>query len=202
MRVNIRLNLTSEQMRLHLLAGFDSWLSLGLLSDEQVRELAAQLSEPLPVAQTSEVAAIESTDESTIPSAVESASESATREASWLSQAMRSLLDEISVIWLLFLGVFLVVVSSGVLAASQWQSFSAVGQYAILFAYTLAFWGASLWAKRQEQLQTTARMLVLTTLLLIPVNFWMMDALGVLNSALGKGAGGLAAVVLSALPFT
>lgn len=125
----------------------------------------------------------------------------ASREPSLLSQAVRSLLDEISVIWLLFLGVFLVIVSSGVLAASQWQSFSPVGQYVILLTYTLAFWGASVWAQRQARLQTTASMLALTTLLLIPVNFWMMDALGVLDSPIGVGVGGLAAIALSVLPF-
>ena len=114
---------------------------------------------------------------------------------------MRSLLDEISVIWLLFLGVFLVVVSSGLLAASQWQSFSPVGQYAVLLAYTLAFWVASTWTRQKENLQSTARMLTLTTLLLIPINFWMMDALGVLRSPVGIGAGGLSAVLLSCLPL-
>jgi hypothetical protein len=38
---------------------------------------------------------------------------------SFVAQRLQALMAEISVIWLLFLGVFMVVVSSGVLAASQ-----------------------------------------------------------------------------------
>jgi hypothetical protein len=121
--------------------------------------------------------------------------------SSFAGRLIQSLVAEISVIWLLFLGVFLVVVSSGVLAASLWQAFSAVGQYAILFAYTLAFWGASTWAKRQPRLQMTAKMLNLTTLLIVPVNFWMMDGLGVATTFPGMVLGGIATVILSGLPF-
>jgi hypothetical protein len=47
---------------------------------------------------------------------------------------LQSLAEELSVRWLLFLGVFLVVLSSGVVAASQWERFPAVGQYGVLFA--------------------------------------------------------------------
>ena len=94
------------------------------------------------------------------------------------------------------------------LAASQWQSFSAVGQYAILLTYTLAFWGAGAWAQRQERLQATAKMLALTTVLLIPINFWLMDVLNIWHSAsgdgvaispLGIGIGGLSILLLSSL---
>ncbi len=219
MRLNIRLDLTSEQMRLRLLEGLDSWVKLGLLSDEQVRELARSLSEPLPTAQENPAASWppyvsggEVTNEATagelpnefareLPSEFASQPEAVSAEAprSKISQALQTLLEEISVIWLLFLGVFLVVVSSGVLAASQWESFSSVGQYAILLAYTLVFWGASLWAQQQEKLQATGKMLALTTALLIPINFWMMDAVGVFRSPLGMAAGGLSALLLSAL---
>ncbi|MEM9091856.1 MAG: hypothetical protein AAGC93_24355 [Cyanobacteria bacterium P01_F01_bin.53] len=210
MRLNIRLDLTSEQVRSRLLEGLDVWVKLGLLSDEQVRELAQLMSESLPTAEP--VQSAESSPPSLFQdSAPASASQalaeqgsarrSRTRRPNQVSRTLRSLLDEISVIWLLFLGVFLVIISSGVLAATQWQSSSAVGQYAILFAYTLAFWGAGLWTRKQAKLQATSRMLVLTTLLLIPVNFWMMDAVGVLNTGLGKGAGAIAAIVLSCLPL-
>lgn len=212
MWLNIRLNLTSERVNLHVLEGLDNWVKLGLLSEAQVRELAQVMSEPIPtvtvdIASTSE--ALRARDrwpdeEALAANAAESSDRVPVtpKSPSQISRSLNALLDEISVIWLLFLGVFLVIVSSGVLAATQWQSFSAVGQYAILLGYTLAFWGASLWAKQQETLQTTARMLVLTTLLLIPVNFWMMDALGVLSSLLGKGAGGIAAIALSCLPLS
>jgi hypothetical protein len=90
----------------------------------------------------------------------------------------QSLIDELSVRWLLFLGVFLVVVSSAVLAATQWKRFPAVGQYGVLWAYTLIFWFGSVWADKQRNLQLTAQTLRLVTLLLVPVNFWAMDSFG------------------------
>ncbi|HCF27276.1 MAG TPA: DUF2157 domain-containing protein [Cyanobacteria bacterium UBA11049] len=108
---------------------------------------------------------------------------------------------EISVVWLLFLGVFMVVVSSGVLAASQWQNFSAVGQYAILFGYTVAFWIASLWTKQQQNLRLTSQMLQIATLLIIPVNFWVIDGFSLWRSGLGAGIGAIAALTLSAITW-
>jgi hypothetical protein len=106
---------------------------------------------------------------------------------------------EISVIWLLCLGVFMVVLSSGVLAASQWQNFSAVGQYGILLTYTLAFAVASIWTGRQPALQLTAQMLQLATLLIIPVNFWMMDGLQLWRSTIGLGVCLLSGLLLSGM---
>ena len=218
MQIRIRLDLDSDRVRQNLLQGLDYWVQLGLLSDTQVKEIAATLSERRPASpdvsvarQTAQRAATHNertiddfaTSEGlfasarTQPSPTADANEPEPAKASGLSRAIQSLLSEISVIWLLFLGVFLVVVSSGVLAASQWQSFSAVGQYAILFAYTLTFWGASLWTSRKPQLQTTAKMLSLATALLIPINFWMIDALSVFGSIAGIGFGILAAVILS-----
>lgn len=238
MRLNIRLDLTSEQVRSRVLEGLDMWVRLGLLSEAQVRELAESMSQPLPPASAADPSAsqpgnVSSTQRSGLgatiarafspdPPEVASAQNTVTQSAqntaasltdrattepapsrapNQVSRSLRSLLDEISVIWLLLLGVFLVIVSSGVLAATRWQSFSAIGQYAILFGYTVAFWFASQWTQRQEKLQATAKMLVLTTLLLLPVNFWMMDALGVLDTTLGKGAGAIAAIVLSGIPL-
>ena len=99
------------------------------------------------------------------------------RPANALTQGLQALMAEFSVLWLLLLGVFMVVVSSAVLAATQWQQVTPTGQYGILWGYTLAFWGAGIWSSRQPNLQLTARMVQITTVLLIPVNFWMMDAL-------------------------
>ncbi len=220
MQIKFRLDLNSDRVRQNLLQGMDNWVRLGLLSDEQVKELAATLSERLPTPRPSPTAqrsltssgepafkdfitaerelALATAESTAVADSGEVSDEvSSPTRASGLSRALQSLLSEISVIWLLFLGVFLVVVSSGVLAASQWQSFSAVGQYAILFAYTLTFWGASLWTGRRDQLQTTAKMLSLATALLIPINFWMIDALSVFGSIAGIGFGVLAAVILS-----
>ncbi|NJM98289.1 MAG: hypothetical protein HC800_15030 [Phormidesmis sp. RL_2_1] len=218
MQLNIRLDLTSTEVRLLLLDGLDHWVRLGLLSESQILELAQLLSVPLP-SLTNQATQAELFAPYVPPVAAQMASATQVEQENLLEQPpsglssgpqlpvnkvtrlLRALLDEISVIWLLFLGVFLVVVSSGVLAASQWQSFSPVGQYAVLLAYTLVFWGASLWAKAQANLQATARMLALTTLLLIPINFWMIDALGVLAGPIGIGIGGLSALLLSCLPL-
>jgi hypothetical protein len=106
---------------------------------------------------------------------------------------------EVSVVWLLFLGVFLVVVSSGVLAATQWRNFSPIGQYGILFAYTLMFWVASTWTGKQASLQLTARMLKIATLLIIPVNFWMMDGFWLWASPLGMVMAAIASLILSGI---
>ncbi len=224
MQLTIKLDLTSQDRQNRLLEGLDNWVRLGLLSEAQVLELAQSMSRTIPLADDQLVssslppfvnkavnratnqAANRALFESS-PTAAEAISASAeifpeTRtppSASRISQVMRSLLEEISIIWLLFLGVFLVVVSSGVLAASQWESFSAVGQYAILLAYTLVFWGSSVWAKQQERLQATAKMLALTATLLIPINFWMIDALGVWRSSVGIGVGALSTLLLSSL---
>ncbi|NDJ17895.1 hypothetical protein [Myxacorys almedinensis] len=92
-----------------------------------------------------------------------------------MTRILRSLQQELSVVWLLVLGVFLVVVSSAVLAASQWQNVSPTGQYLVLLGYTLSFWGVSAWASRQLSLRLTTATLKTLTLLLIPVNFWAID---------------------------
>jgi len=205
MRLNIRLDLTSEHVRDRLLDGLDQWVRLGLLTDEQVRMLAGVMSEPVRSEQAQAqqlppyVSARADFLEEEPAAAPDFGQKPKGRQPKdrKLAKALRSLLEEFSVIWLLFLGVFLVVVSSGVLAASQWQSFSSVGQYAILLAYTLLFWVASIQSGKQERLQVTARMLSLTTLLLIPINFWMMDALGVMTSVFGLGVGLLSALLLS-----
>lgn len=107
------------------------------------------------------------------------------------------LLNELSVVWLLGLGVFLVVLSSAVLAATQWARFNAVGQYLVLLAYTLVFWGVGLSCGRRENLQLTAKTLGMITLLLVPLNFWALDALGVWGASGGVWLGMMAAGVLT-----
>jgi hypothetical protein len=95
---------------------------------------------------------------------------------SFAATVLQSLGEELSVRWLLFLGVFLVVLSSGVLAASQWERFPTVGQYGVLFAYTLSFCGFTFWAGKPRNLRLTAQTLLIVTLLLVPINFWAMDS--------------------------
>ncbi|MFN7716932.1 MAG: hypothetical protein ACK5QS_15880 [Pseudanabaenaceae cyanobacterium] len=108
-----------------------------------------------------------------------------TNRVSQVNAAWQALFSELSTMWLLFLGVFLVVISSGLLAASQWQNFAALGQYLLLFAYSGGFFAASFWTSRDQRLRLTSRALQLVTLLLIPINFWAMDGLGLLSSGGG-----------------
>lgn len=199
-----------------LLAGLDAWLQLGLISDAQVRQLCQdQLAclvqrsittvDAKPAITGSTPAAVGSTSAPIRDFVIEAEparparparSAAPTASNRGISSLLHALMAEISVLWLLLLGVFLVVVSSAVLAASQWQNFSPVGQYGILFIYTMAFWGVSSWLGRRPNLQLTARMLQVATLLIIPVNFWMMDGF-----KLWQG-GGIVVAAIAALSLT
>jgi hypothetical protein len=181
--------------------------------DEAREALAAEavgVSDFLPYGENPESSSAASAEPSGPPS--ESASpEPATRRATNASAAQRNLtssaqpvslwldrlMSELSVIWLLGLGVFLVVLSSAVLAATQWARFNAVGQYLVLLAYTLVFWGIGWWSSRKEHLQLTSRTLQMITLLLVPLNFWAMDGLGVWTSG-----GGFLVVALATVALT
>ncbi len=116
-----------------------------------------------------------------------------------MPQVLTALMAELSVLWLLLLGLFLVVVSSAVLAATQWENFSPVGQYLILFTYTLAFGFAGLWCSAKPKLQLTGRMLQVTTLLIIPVNFWTIDGFQLWHYPTGWLVAVIAAVALTVL---
>ncbi|WAL60629.1 hypothetical protein [Thermocoleostomius sinensis] len=204
----IRLSL--EQLeQAELLQGLESWLQLGLLNDRQVRQLCQQylicaLPSPLPVSSpdtkfpkpNSTPIATSALDDRDVaaPPATRSGVPSAR-----FSRSLQALMSEISVIWLLFLGVFLVVVSSGVLAASQWQLVSPIGQYSILLTYTLVFFGVGRWAAQRSNLRLTARMLHIATLLIIPVNFWMIDGLQLWRSPTGILVGTIAILGLSGI---
>jgi len=191
-----------------LLEGLDTWVKLGLISDQQVKRWARKYlqserpivpeiqsdTNPQPIATGQFMADPE-------PTRVTPLSVPVSRDRSLISRILASFMAEISVVWLLFLGVFLVVVSSAVLAASQWQNVDAIGQYGILFAYTVAFGVAALWSGKQENLRLTSRMLAATTLLIVPVNFWMMDGFRIFGSAIGWVVGLIAAVVLMGLQW-
>ena len=120
----------------HLLQGLDEWLRLNLISDAQVKQVCWEyltcsvILQPqfAPQKQVQRVA-----DEPRKPA--EKPKVAAT--PSLVSTMWRSLIAEFSVRWLLFLGMFTVVVSSGALAASQWERFTPLLQYGVLFAYTL-----------------------------------------------------------------
>ncbi|HEY9602328.1 MAG TPA: hypothetical protein V6C85_12005, partial [Allocoleopsis sp.] len=177
----LKIEVTVNASQPKLLEGLDAWLRLGLISDDQVRRLSqiyltCLLPEPVVAVTRPEPQVVATTASSTSHDFDTPVGE--IPRPSPLLGMWQSLKDELSVRWLLFLGVFLVVVSSGVLAATQWEKFPAVGQYSVLWAYTLIFWFGSFWASRQQHLQLTAQTLRLVTLLLVPVNFWAMDSFG------------------------
>jgi hypothetical protein len=162
-----------------LLEGLDVWLRLGLITDTQVRRLSQRYLTcllPEPVVATVPEPEVAASPVSSTDWAEDTPVATPRIRHSPLAQMWHSLRDELSVRWLLFLGVFLVVVSSGVLAATQWRNFPAAGQYGVLWAYTVIFWVGSFWAGKQRSLQLTAQTLRLITLLLVPVNFWAMDS--------------------------
>lgn len=177
-----------------VLRGLDAWLQLGLLSETEVEQLCSQyLVCPLKKPQADRLenqelapSAIPAqkipvlSQATALPSTANSvAARAATPQTpNFIVQILHSLVAEISVVWLLFLGVFMVVVSSGVLAASQWEKFPAAGQYGVLLTYTLTFWAIGSWANRQQNLSLTAQTLQAVTLLLVPINFWAMDTFG------------------------
>ncbi|HEY9670839.1 MAG TPA: hypothetical protein V6D11_05315, partial [Waterburya sp.] len=177
----LRIEVTVQASQPELLEGLDNWLRLGLISDTQVRRISQvylTCLRPQPAVTTTQAAPEVTPILTSSTSGDFEKPALKTPRQSPFSRMWQSLKDELSVRWLLFLGVFLVVVSSGVLAATQWEKFPAVGQYCVLWAYTLIFWFGSFWAGKQRNLQLTAQTLRLVTLLLVPVNFWAMDSFG------------------------
>ncbi|KAM3101137.1 hypothetical protein ACKFKF_09165 [Phormidesmis sp. 146-12] len=196
----------------NLLNGLEAWLQLDLLTDRQVQSLsrlylicalpdvlvapvvreASSSSDPSEVAVTDFI--------TTIPR--EQRSQPGPAPSNFLTRFMQSFMAELSVVWLLVLGVFMVIVSSAVLAASQWQNFPSVGQYLVLLAYTLSFWGVSTWAGRQENLRLTASTLQIIALLLVPVNFWAIDRFLLQSFQLQNGVtAAIAGLILTAITF-
>ena len=185
----------------NLLTGLENWLELGLIDDRQIRDVAKLfLTCKLP-----EVVAPNSIQElppQTFTIAIPEESIAAKRrQPSVLSTMWTAFKDELSVRWLLFLGVFLVILSSGVLAATQWQRFPAWGQYGVLWAYTIAFWGVGFWARGQVGLALTANTLQIVALLLIPVNLWAIDSFQLWHNPWEWLTATLAVVSLSALAY-
>jgi len=196
-----------KDKNIELFAGITDWLELGLLNDKQVRNicknhLSSQLPDYISVKSrvgTNKQTTLPELDLNQIPVASPLPKLRSPAQSSAPTQMLQALFSEFSTLWLLFLGVFLTVVSSGLLAASQWQNFSSVGQYLILFAYTLGFLGVSFITTKSDRLRLTTRTLQLVTLLLVPANFWAIDGLGLLDSAMGIGLGAIAGLVLSGI---
>ncbi|MBD1915095.1 MULTISPECIES: hypothetical protein [Cyanophyceae] len=239
--IRLQLDLSPDQPG--LLEGLDTWLRLGLITDQQVRDLGrANLScdwlpatvpkldladavnpflEPEGAPAAGEMPTTDAVPAGDAPITDFVPVEPAVRPRRQRSPRFRNirpstprqtrgtaqpsaptnlwlgrLMSELSVVWLLGLGVFLVVLSSAVLAATQWARFNAVGQYLVLLAYTLVFWAAGLWCHRRPNLQLTAKTLQMITLLLVPLNFWALDGLGVWRGG-GVLVGAIAAILLT-----
>lgn len=185
----IGVELTAKASQPTLLEGLNAWVQLGLLPEDRVKHLCQEnFTCPLP----------QTVPTHQLPPATSSLQQ---REGqpSLIGQIIHSLIAELSVMWLLLLGVFMVVVSSGVLAASQWQKFPAAGQYGVLFLYNLGFGGAGFWAGRQRNLHLTAQALRVVTLLLVPVNFLAMDSFGLWQNPLNLLLVAIATFALTAL---
>ena len=208
-QTRIRVELTTKASHPELLQGLDALLRLGLLSEALVKQLCREnLTCPLPqaIATVARKPTPQRLPDFATDFAPEETAELVPRQPSqspsWLTEMLQSLQAELSVRWLLFLGVFMVVVSSGVLAASQWKNFPASGQYGVLLGYTLTFWAVSSWANRQSNLRLTAQTLQIVTLLLVPVNFWAMDGFGLWRNPIDWIVVAFATVVLSAIAFS
>lgn len=225
-----RLEITVDASQSELLAGLDYWLRLGLLSDRQVRQLSQRyltcsLPEPViiverPKTGTSKLS-IRELDKIPVPIpsrrkiAIENGESSQTilrkrnlitqniapSQLSGIDKILQSFKEELSLRWLFFLGIFLIVVSSGVLAASQWQNISTLGQYGILYLYTLIFGIAGWWTGKNAKLKLTSQTLKIVSLLLIPINFIAMDSFGLWNNIIGWFLIAIATLSLSTLPF-
>ncbi|HEY9800197.1 MAG TPA: hypothetical protein V6D25_07545, partial [Leptolyngbyaceae cyanobacterium] len=197
--LKIELKLPSSHPQ--LLEGLDIWLRLGLISETQVRQICREFLvcrvelEPQFAPEEERVGATIRTPEKPLAQLPPPRKQPA--QPNILSRMLQSLGEELSVRWLLFLGVFLVVVSSGVLAASQWERFPASGQYGVLLAYTLSFWGFSFWAGKQNNLRLTAQTLLIVTLLLVPINFWAMDSFRLWHNPLDWITVAIAAPILT-----
>jgi hypothetical protein len=180
-----------------LLTGLDELLYLGLISDSQVKKICLEnLTCELVIQEEAEYAPV---GEVKIPVSSVQIEETPPipQKVPVIPGILQSLVAELSVRWLLFLGMFLVVVSSGVLAATQWERFPVAGQYGILFGYTLSFWGISFWTSKQQNLELTTQALLTVTLLLVPVNFWAMDGFRLWQNPVNWVVIAVAAVVLT-----
>ncbi|WP_019504555.1 hypothetical protein [Pleurocapsa sp. PCC 7319] len=169
----IKLEIYVKPNQLELLNGLDRWLKLKLISEAQVKKICRQnLICALP--ETKEIKSVPDIEPSR-PKITVKTIVKVTPKPNIITQLWQGFLDELSIRWLLFLGIFLVVISSGVLAASQWENFPRFGQYFILLIYTLVFWGVGFWSNQQDNLKLTSQTLRAIATLLVPINFWAIS---------------------------
>lgn len=182
-----------------LLTGLEHWLQRGLLSEQAIRTLCeahlvcaiAPVASPVSTGASGDFLPFdenESTASSTPQKPIIKGRSPNVRlrekpeiAPSWLARMAQSLMAELSVLWVLLLGIALVVLSSGVIAAQQWRNVPPVGQYSILWVYTLMFGGVGLWLQRRPRVQLTAQALQWVAVLLLPVNMVAIDRIGFAN---------------------
>ncbi|MGQ9925885.1 MAG: hypothetical protein ACUVS4_03350 [Chloroflexaceae bacterium] len=84
---------------------------------------------------------------------------------------------------LLYLGAFLLVISSLTLVIFNWASFSPLAQFAILAGTAVALWGLGAWMARQEALSAAGANLQAVAALLVPVVGFALSRPGLLDLA-------------------
>jgi hypothetical protein len=202
---SMRLELQIDPNDPELLATLDGMVRSGMLDRSQILKIAREcLSEKISLKSlpaTVPATPLATVPEIYIPPAPQRTSPRTPPAPPRAQQIWRNLKDELSVRWLLFLGVFLVVLSSGVLAATQWALFPAWAQYGLLWLYTIGFWVVGGWARQQEGLRLTANTLQIVTLLLIPVNFWAIDSFGLWHQPLELATAILAGIGLGGIVY-
>lgn len=167
----IRIDLTVKSSQTELLKGLDVWLKLGLISETTIEAIAENhLSFLIPEPKSKQLAQnsiislqqLVSTPEAEATFVNQNSqseevverfryqdSPPEEREEIFKSdrplfifQIWQSFKDEFSIRWLLFLGVFLVMVSSGVLAATQWEDSLLWGN---IWFYGVILWFSGGW---------------------------------------------------------
>ncbi len=182
-----------------LLEGLEQWLQLNLISQGQVTKLCRNhLSCALPDLEVAKPVVV---PPKTTLATEEKALVKTAKLSNLFTRILQGFLDELSIRWLLFLGIFLVVISSGVLAASQWQNFPNFGQYLILLVYTLGFWGIGFWTSRQNSLKLTSQTIGAIATLLIPINLWAINHLGLGNNQMEWLLIAVSAMILTATSY-
>jgi hypothetical protein len=176
---NIRLEVMVNASDPNLLEGLENWFNLGLISEGQIK----YLSQRYLTCNVPEIQVIRNIPQVELPQP-QIIQPLPPKQPGLVTQIWQSFRDELSVRWLLFLGVFLVIASSGVFAATVWQWLPAALQYSFLWLYTLIFWGLGFRFSKDENLRLTPQTLQTIGILLIPVNFWAIDTFNLWNNPL------------------
>ncbi|MEO8268097.1 MAG: hypothetical protein ABI557_00160, partial [Aureliella sp.] len=112
------------------------------------------------------------------------------RKASFLETFVDSFFHENNIRWMLVVGAAIVFASSLMLVTHEWSSWPVAVRYLTIVAYTFATYAFSELARRRLGLQTTASVMQVLTLVLLPIPFlslqWLGSAtwMGVTESAL------------------